>query len=623
MDIRSDSLSLLHNMTGGAEVSENEIKKQTNEARRFGNAAMKEHSSSGNVKQALQILQPEQLLKVLESTQNAINGTGGIVRQEQKDAPQLAQPKSVVAQLSEVKNASDNITTTSQSDSGSTLEKLTKLLGRMIELNAQSSMHSLQSNVNSFNAIFESTRSAFNELSSQLIQQGENVAACQDNLSAAKNQAQEFNGKVSDAQSALSDAQERLKNLEDKALSQKPVSAELQKQIAEAKNSVITAQANLNTAQNNYNSHIGGTLAKAETALTAAKNTLQATINQSQSLTSNLSTQQTSAIEMQRKENSENAPTLAFLMALMQQLIDKNSTDELNASAKLKQKMAEAAQKDSEKKAKEYDEQVRKAEEMQKTMGCVGKILGWAITAIGFAAAAFTGGASLAFAAIGLALAVSDEIYQAVTGDSFMQKAMTPLLDYVIKPIMEFYSNIVATVLEKLGVDKNIADIIGQVYGAIVAAVGMIAASVVAGSIASKVAGAVAKKLGNNIVGKIAQSIAKSLSRAVTSNQAKMAQIANKLNTASTVLSAGNSVIKTAGDITTAAMMVEAAKVKAKLEMNTTLQAVLNEMMDRAIEVFTRQTESLKANLENISHMVDSQSQAGKFITRQMRSVAG
>ncbi|WP_175648885.1 type III secretion system translocon subunit SctE, partial [Burkholderia pseudomallei] len=61
----------------------------------------------------------------------------------------------------------------------------------------------------------------------------------------------------------------------------------------------------------------------------------------------------------------------------------------------------------------EYQAQAKKAEEMQKTMGCIGKIVGWVITAVSFAAAAFTGGASLALAAVGLALAVGDEISRA------------------------------------------------------------------------------------------------------------------------------------------------------------------------------------------------------------------
>ncbi len=169
-------------------------------------------------------------------------------------------------------------------------------------------------------------------------------------------------------------------------------------------------------------------------------------------------------------------------MALISQLIAKSSNADLQATAELKQKLAEASAKDAEKKAKEYEEEVRKAEEMQKTMGCLGKVLGWLITAVSFVAAAFTGGASLALAAVGLALAIGDEINQAVTGNSFIADAMQPIMDAVVKPLMELFGKIFAGILESMGVDKETAEMVGKIMGAIAAAAVLVAGVIVAGS---------------------------------------------------------------------------------------------------------------------------------------------
>ncbi|SUG71798.1 pathogenicity island 1 effector protein [Salmonella enterica subsp. enterica] len=55
-----------------------------------------------------------------------------------------------------------------------------------------------------------------------------------------------------------------------------------------------------------------------------------------------------------------------------------------------------------EKKSAEFQEETRKAEETNRIMGCIGKVLGALLTIVSVVAAVFTGGASLALAAVGL-----------------------------------------------------------------------------------------------------------------------------------------------------------------------------------------------------------------------------
>lgn len=94
---------------------------------------------------------------------------------------------------------------------------------------------------------------------------------------------------------------------------------------------------------------------------------------------------------------------------------------------------------------------MRKAEELNRTMGCIGKILGAVLTVISVVAAAFTGGASLALAAIGVALMVADEVVKATTGVSFMEEALKPLMDKVLKPLMDLLGKAITKALESMG----------------------------------------------------------------------------------------------------------------------------------------------------------------------------
>lgn len=84
-------------------------------------------------------------------------------------------------------------------------------------------------------------------------------------------------------------------------------------------------------------------------------------------------------------------------------------------------------------------------------MGCVGKIVGALLTIASVIGAVFSGGASLALAAVGLALMVADEIVKAATGTSFIQQALNPIMEAVLKPLMEAIGKAISKALEALG----------------------------------------------------------------------------------------------------------------------------------------------------------------------------
>jgi len=75
-----------------------------------------------------------------------------------------------------------------------------------------------------------------------------------------------------------------------------------------------------------------------------------------------------------------------------------------------------------------------------------------------------------------------------------MADAMKPLMDAIVKPLMELMGKMFAGILEAMGVDKETAEMVGKILGAIAAAAVLVAGVIVAGSALSKVFGVVMKR---------------------------------------------------------------------------------------------------------------------------------
>lgn len=699
-------------LLAGLEVSEAELKRYRNQVGRFGNEELKNHPQLGNVQNTLKVLQPEQLRAVLKNTNNAMRGQGETTRIAHVDIPQLAEPDMRPGQI----NSS---------------AQMTELLGKVMLLATETSIQNLVAELKAFNAKMSSSSKMYAESAEYLEVLGTQLAKDKDLLSDAKAQSGSLQQKVNEAQSALEVANKKLSALDAQAVIPKPplpaaeprrnvegkskdtlttpapamkhnpplsveprrnvegkhkdavipqtsaetqqllFSPEFQQSISAAHKDIIAAQAQVATTTANYESFTENTLNPAVQAENRSDTALKEAMGKAQALLATLSPTQQDTVEKQLKQRDKESKSLVFLLAVMSELIDKNASEELKASADLKQKLAEAAAKDAEKKAKEYEEQARKADEMQKTMGCVGKALGWLIVAVSTIAAVFTGGASLAFAAVGLALALGDEINQAVNGRSFMADAMQPVMDSIVKPLMDIFAKAFGDLLKGLGVDKSTAEMIGQIMGAVAAAVTMIVGVIVAGKVASKAVGAlmteftktitknaaqqvakevaknvartvakdvateitqeVAKKtvlttmqkLMNSAIGQMLKRLTQGLGRSMGMSEVKMAQVSTGTQIGVGVGSMANSTIQMAGNIVAADMRIEAAKAKAQLINDLAFQEILNEMMSIAIDTFQKRIETISSIIKNMSAVSENQMQAGKYVAKQIGMVAG
>lgn len=628
MNMQVDNYGALEHLNGGLEVSELEIKKQRNQAQRFGNPALKEHPQLGNIRSALSVLEPEQLLKVLKNTGSALSGQGGTTNIAQ-EGPQLVLPRGAEPE------ASVKVSLEKSEKELHGFAKATELLGRVMQLCEQASQQNILQNVSFINALFHGQGLKYVELSAALETGGTQWASDFDALQAALQQANTLQQNVSTAQGALGKAQDHLSELEATAAQQDPVSPELQKQIDEAKNAVVSAQTHLTTAKSQYSHYVTATLNPAIKAESDSKAALVITQQKAKELVDSLPPQRFRVMEAKVKQENPNAKGLTFLMALISQLINQSSSDDLNATAELKQKLSEAAAKDAEKKAVEHDEQIRKAQELQSTLGCVGKIFAYVVTAVLTAAALVTGGATLLLVAgIGVALLAAEEIQTAMTGSSFMSDGMQWVMEKVLQPIVDLYSKIFTAVLKELGVSDEKAEMVGKILGAIQAVLVMIGTLVVAGSVAKSLVSHLMKSLGKNISSQLLKNMITNVShvmkfftqgfgRSLGMGPVQMAQFATRIQSVMTVGAFLNAIAQAGGGVVAAYMSVKASEARAQMMNDAAMQTMLNEIMNRANDIFTLRMETVNSIVKNISAVAENQMQAGKYITKRMSSVAG
>lgn len=611
MNLRIDSLDKFDIPFSNAELGPKGLNNQADQVERFGRHNIKDHPHVNKVRHILQVIQPQQLKSILARTEDALQGEGGMTHTSRQMMPKLTPPHDYDVTSDKSKNASARL-----------LEQLAKIS----LITTDNTLINQLAMTQSYNAMMEGAGEAFNEMADNLESQAWQWVADLDSLHQAQDYAAQLEQDLISAQEGLVCAQVRMQELESDAEGQNPIPQSLQKDIAEANRNLIVAKTKVSNATAACDQHTKNILGPAVRKEENARANLEHTLAESKRMNAAMSPQQHSVIDAQRKQNDQQAKSLTLLIAIISQLISQRASDDLQASAELRIKLSEAAARDSDLKAKEYDENVRKSEEMQKTMGCIGKILGWAITAVSFAAAAFTGGASLALAAVGLALTIGDEINQAITGNSFMAQAMKPIMDSIIQPLMDLLGKAFATILEDFGVDKSTADFIGKIMGAIAAAIVMVAAVMIASSAVSKVIGSLTDKIGSkvmdSVVGKMVSKLNEKINNSIAMDEIKMARIAMRAKMAASGASFVNTSLQTTGNIISADMQLKAAMAKAGLVNNIALQELLNKLQTITTDYVKTQSEIIGATIKNLSSIADNNEQAGKYITRQMSRIA-
>ncbi|KVN41172.1 type III secretion system translocon subunit SctE [Burkholderia ubonensis] len=347
--------------------------------------------------------------------------------------------------------------------------------------------------------------------------------------------------------------------------------------------------------------------------------------------------------EVARNASSQhltNVARMSMLMAMFSKILGENSETSLQNDLALFEAMQAGRQKEMEKKSAEYQEEVRKAEETKRVMGCIGKILGALLAIVSVVAAAFTGGASLALAAVGVALMIADEITAAVTGKGLMERVLNPFMEYVLKPLMELIGKMITAALEKLGVDKKVASLVGSILGAIVAvavlAVLVVAAVVLGKSAGAKAAGAVARTLGDNLrkmLPQLLKEITKKLDTVVIravqrvlrglgmqADDIAMKSISNTLN----MVSVGGGLALTGaqigGGLAQGVFMKKASDALADFTLARAAIDQLEQSFKQALSAYEQSFVMTQNLIETMSRAQQQQMEANRFVLRRTRA---
>lgn len=337
-------------------------------------------------------------------------------------------------------------------------------------------------------------------------------------------------------------------------------------------------------------------------------------------------------------EGKKTTQTAALLMAQIIAIMGESSEESLRANIEFSRKVQQAQQEKLRSDAEEVEAQQRKAKEMQETMGCIGKILGAIITVVSVVAAVFTGGASLAIAAIGLALMVSDEIYQKVTGnESFMSAALKPVLEHVIMPVIQAMADVISKVLVKFGMDPDTAQIVSTVLAVAIFVVVMILGAVLLKKLpVDKLMSAAGKMLGqafkgltsamknavtavDDVITRMTQPLTRFLSQ-LMGNEVKVKQMANLMALSGDVLQGVNAGVNAGGSIGVGVFEKKASDVMAEITLLLSASKIMQRFDKQIVDVFSAVIEKTNQMLIASSDMANAELAAGRAVLARTRA---
>ncbi|WP_230350820.1 type III secretion system translocon subunit SctE [Lelliottia sp. WAP21] len=544
----------------------------------------------------------------------------------------------------------------------SSLETYNALMAKMVAMFGEQSIDELQARVDMYTKYSKENGTASSEVLEQIETEDQaytsakaaEAAAMQD-VTAAESNVIALEQEIASLQQSQADIEDMLK---DPTLSSDQInelSAQLKSiasQLAQKQSALSMQQTTLAVARQN--------LSLATDELNQIATQLQSSLKYLDSLNKNAATVN-SRLEESLKTTQG---TSAYLMAQLITIIGESTEETMELNLKFSQKVQRAQQEKLENDAEEVEKQQEKSRHMQETMGCVGKIIGAIVTIVSTVAAIFTGGASLALAAIGIALMVSDKIYQKVTGnESFIAAALKPLVEHVLMPIIQLIANVISDVLEALGVKNDIAEIVATVLAVAILIIAAIGAAVVAKQVPvarlMNIVGDMLKNVLNTVIKTVVQIIKplisgmkniadeigaaiskmmKSLANALNqlvgsesksklnllkeffSDEANIKTLGNKFNLAEDILRVTNASIDSAGNIAAGTLEKRVSEMLAEITEMLSASATMKLFTDSVTESYSRSIENLNMLMTNAADMAGEEQQVGQFIFAHTRA---
>ncbi|GAB3629521.1 Cell invasion protein SipB [Pandoraea terrae] len=373
---------------------------------------------------------------------------------------------------------------------------------------------------------------------------------------------------------------------------------------------------------------------RAQTAAAAAVNAADKLLNDG------LNTLGTPPSREDAEDNLGNIGAMTKLMAAFIEMLGNSAETSLQNDMEIFEAMRKTRQTELERRNEEYKAEVRKAEELSKAMGWLGKIFGAILTVASVVGAVFAGGASVPLAVMGAAMMAGDTVISAATGFSLIGEALKPLMNSVIQPLTDWIGKGLGQLLEKLGVPKQTAELVGGVVGAVVAAVAVVAVMavvmVVGSSVASKLGGAIGKFLGDalrkivpDLIRDVAKTGGKVISKAagnlmaglgIHGDAAGRQLIGNTLNKIAAGGELANMGAQGGGAIAAGIYENTAADVQAEVVMDREILDKIDNWVKDAASKFAKTNGTIASLVEALSSSLTQQANTSKFMLNHARA---
>ncbi len=434
-------------------------------------------------------------------------------------------------------------------------------------------------------------------------------------------------GELAAALQALKDAQAEVARLEQALADAPPEEQEaLRAQLEAAKANAAHQQGKVDTAHAKLN--------EALNTLNGALKDLETFKSQADALAASRS------ISAGGDDNAlSNQAALEFLLAMLQKLIGDANLKKFAKDTEFVQAMLKAREAENLRRSEEYQRELEKAEQAQKKMGCIGKIIGWVVTVVAVVAAPFSGGASMALAGVGLALAIGQEF-----GFDPLGKVLEPIMKVVMKLVQEV-AKVVSAALKAVGVPDDIVDKIKDVVALVAVAAMVVAIAFVSKKAAStaavqaitkavtkavteaisKAMPAMVKAAAHTVksaVDDVAASLSKTVSKVVGSDADTLAVRAGQATKAMHVMQFGNQAAQGVGTVIIADMYVDAAKLQAELEEGMADSAIFRDLIQMILDYYLQTNTLIAALFQQMTEVRAIQDDTASHITSRIGAVA-
>ncbi len=334
-----------------------------------------------------------------------------------------------------------------------------------------------------------------------------------------------------------------------------------------------------------------------------------------------------------------NQAALSALLARLMELVAKANDEKMAKEIEFTKAVLKGREEESLRRAEEYEREKEKAEQLQKKMGCIGKIVGWAVTTIAVVAAPFTGGASMALAGIGLALAIGEEL-----GLNIMGKIMEPIMK-VVMDLVKAVGGVLGDMLTAIGMPEDVANKMKDVLAVIAVAAMVIAVAFLSKKAASTVAvqsitkavtkavtEAISKALPAMIksfahaakgsVDDVAKAITNATANVVKRDADTLAIRAAQTTKGMAYVQLGHQIAQGTGASIVAKIDVDAAEIEAKLDEGMAVAEVLRDLIERILNYFLQTNQQIAVMFQDLSSVMADQDQTANHITSRVGRTA-